>query len=143
MAMGLPREPHFFFLARSSSPCERAQMFKLFRRNEIKGFAEDLAGHLAKRYSADVDRQPGKRPSVNRLTRVMEETCQRALEYQRQQRLGWLGKARLSNEFRWALKERGYSQEFISFATEAIVVYLSRNRAGGAGPGKDRKTGPH
>lgn len=103
-------------------------MFKFFRNNEIKGFADDLADRLAKRYSAEVDRQPGKRPSVNRLTRVMEETCQKALEFQQRRRLGWLGKARLSNEFRWALKERGYTAEFVSFATEAIVVYLSRNK---------------
>lgn len=118
-------------------------MFKFFRSNEAKVFAQALAERLAKRYSAEVDRQPGKRPSVNRLTRVMEETCQRALDYQRERQLGWLGKARLSNEFRWALKERGYSQEFISFATEAIVVYLSRNRAGAVSPGKNQKSGPH
>lgn len=101
-------------------------MFKFFRKHELKTFAQELAERLAKRYSAKVDRQPGKRPSVNRLTRVMEETCQKALEFQQQQRLGWLGKARLSNEFRWALKDRGYTAEFVSFATEAVVVYMSR-----------------
>jgi hypothetical protein len=117
-------------------------MFKFFRNNDIKAFAEELAGRLAKRYSAEIDRQPGKRPSVNRLTRVMEETCQLALDFQRQERLGWLGKARLSNEFRWALKEQGYTQDFISFATEAIVVYLSRKGgepAKAAVAGKARK----
>lgn len=105
-------------------------MFKFFLRNhELKTFAQELAERLAKRYSPDLDRQPGKRPSVNRLTRVMEETCQRAAEYQGRQRLSWLGKARLSNEFRWALKERGYSREFVSFATEAVLVYMSRKNA--------------
>lgn len=116
-------------------------MFKFFRNHELKAFAQELADRLAKRYSAEVDRQPGKRPSVNRLTRVMEETCQRASEYQRHQRLGWLGKARLSNEFRWALKERGYTQDFITFATEAIVVYLSRHPVPGTTASHDGKAG--
>lgn len=104
-------------------------MAKLFRANEIRTFAEDLVGRLAKRYPAELDREPGKRPSINRLTRVMEETCRKALEFQQQQQLGWFGKARLSNEFRWALKESGYTKEFVAFATEAVVVYLSRNKA--------------
>lgn len=113
-------------------------MFKFFFRNlELKTFAQELAERLVKRYSAEVDRQPDKRPSINRLTRVMEETCQRALEFQQQQRLGWLGKALLSNEFRWALKERGYTSEFVSFATEAVVVYMSRNKRLASGGDKN------
>lgn len=101
-------------------------MFKLFRQNDIKAFANDLVDRLAKRYSAEIDKQTDKRPSINRLTRVMEETCQLALEFRHKRRLNWFGKARLSNEFRWALKERGYTPEFVGFATEAVVVYLSR-----------------
>jgi len=106
-------------------------MFKsLFLGNKtssIKAFAAQLADKLAKRYPPALDCEPGRRPSVNRLTRIVEETCQQAVEFKTEQKLGWIGKARLGNEFRWALAERGYSKEFTDFATEAVVVYLTRS----------------
>lgn len=93
---------------------------------DIPAFAKDLAGRLAKRYPPELDKQPGKRPSVNRLTRIMEDTCAAAVEFREQNKLGWLGKARLGNAFRWELDEAGYSAEFVEFATEAVVVHLAR-----------------
>lgn len=102
----------------------------LFSRTvSIKAFAGQLAQQLAKRYPPALDLQPGKRPSVNRLTRIMEEACEKAVEFRDENRLGWLAKARFSNDFRWALNDLGYSREFVDFATEAVVVYLSRPKA--------------
>ncbi|MBI5279969.1 MAG: hypothetical protein HY854_26295 [Burkholderiales bacterium] len=95
-------------------------------KTDIAGFAKDLAGRLAKRYPPELDKQPGKRPSVNRLTRIMEDSCASAMEFRDQHKLGWFAKARLGNAFRWELDELGYSAEFIEFATEAVVVHLAR-----------------
>ncbi len=96
------------------------------KSTSIKLFATQLADRLAKRYPPALDCEPGRRPSVNRLTRIVEETCQQAVEFKVERKLGWLGQARLGNEFRWALTELGYTKEFIDFATEAVVVYLTR-----------------
>lgn len=96
------------------------------KTSTVKEFAVQLADKLAKRYPPALDCEPGRRPSVNRLTRIVEEACQQAVEFKAEQKLGWLGKARLGNEFRWALAELGYSKEFTDFATEAVVVYLTR-----------------
>lgn len=105
-------------------------MFNAFLRasksSTVKTFAADLAGKLAKRYPPALDCEPGRRPSVNRLTRIVEETCKQAVDFKAEQKLGWLGQARLGNEFRWSLTELGYSKEFVDFATEAVVVYLTR-----------------
>lgn len=98
----------------------------IFSKIEIQAFARDLAGRVAKRYPAELDQQAGKRPSVNRLTRIMEDTCAGAVEFSQQHKLGWLGKARLGNAFRWELTELGYTEAFVEFATEAVVVHLSR-----------------
>jgi hypothetical protein len=95
-------------------------------KSPIGAFAKELAEKLARRYPPELDQNPGRRPSVKRLTRIVEDTCNEAVEFRQQQRLGWLGKARLGNAFRWELVERGYSKEFVDFATEAIVVYVSR-----------------
>lgn len=101
---------------------------RIKRTSEIQDFALDLANQLAKRYPPALDSQPAKRPSVNRLTRITEDACAKAVEFHATQKLGWLGKARLGNHFRWALSELGYTKEFVDFATEAVVVHISRKR---------------
>jgi hypothetical protein len=107
---------------------------KLFKRSGektgIKAFANELASQLARRYPPEIDRRQGSRPSVNRLTRIMEDACARAVDYQQEHRLGWLGKSRLGNDFRWALRDLGYTDQFVDFATEAVVIHLSRKKPG-------------
>jgi hypothetical protein len=92
----------------------------------VTAFARSLAQDIGKRYPPALDQQPGKRPSVNRLTRIMEDACQKAVEFQVANRLGWLGKAKLGNSFRWELTEMGYQKDFVDFATEAVIVHVSR-----------------
>lgn len=89
-------------------------------------FANELADGIAKRYPSALDSQPAKRPSTNRLTRIMEETCRKAVDYKVAENLGWMERARLANDFRWALVELGYTKEFVDFATEAITIHLGR-----------------
>lgn len=89
-------------------------------------FAKSLASDIAKRYPPHLDQQAGKRPSVNRLTRIMEDACKKAQGYREEHPLGWLGKARLGNAFSWELRELGYQKDFVDFATEAVIVQLSR-----------------
>lgn len=104
-------------------------MRHFLKGQEIHGFAKSLAMEIAKRYPPALDQQEGKRPSLNRLTRIMEDACTKARQFREEQRLGWLGKARLGNTFRWELTELGYRKDFVEFATEAVVVELSRARS--------------
>lgn len=97
----------------------------MFNRAPIIEFAKALADELAKRYPPAIDREPAKRPSVNRLTRVVEDVCAKVVAFQAEHRLGWYGKAKLGNSFRWQLVELGYTKEFIDLATEAVVVHVS------------------
>lgn len=92
----------------------------------VVAFAKSLAQDIGKRYPPALDQQPGKRPSVNRLTRIMEDACKKAVDFQAEHKLGWLGKAKLGNSFRWELTEMGYQKDFVDFATEAVVVHVSR-----------------
>lgn len=102
---------------------------RLFGSTDIRSFAKSLAADVSKRYPPHLDKEPGKRPSVNRLTRIMEDTCKKAALFQSEHGLGWMGKARLSNAFSWELRELGYQKDFVDFATEAVVVHLSRNNS--------------
>lgn len=101
---------------------------RLLSRTSVDQFAKSLADDIAKRYPPELDQQPSKRPSVNRLTRIVEDACEKAVQFNGEQRLGWYGKAKLGNSFRWQMTELGYRPEFVDFVTEAVVVYLTRGK---------------
>lgn len=102
------------------------KIFDSERRRRIQSFPMELAKEIALRYPPSVDNQKGKRPSVNRLTRITEDACLKAVEFQKTHRLGWFRRAWLANRFRWTLTEMGYSSQFVLLATEALVVHISR-----------------
>jgi hypothetical protein len=101
-------------------------MLGLFKKtNEIQVFAHSLADKLSKRYPPDIDMNPAKRVSENRLTRVLEETLNEAVAFRDERRLGVLRKAKLCNEFQWRLRDLGYSPRFVALATEGLTVYVA------------------
>ncbi len=100
--------------------------FGFFSRKYISEFATALANTLAKRYPPALDVNPEKKISQARLTKVLEETLAQAAEFQREHKLGVFGKAKLGNEFKWQLKELGYTEKFIEVATEGLMIYVTR-----------------
>jgi hypothetical protein len=111
--------------------------FSLFSSTQATQFAKSLAESLAKRYPPALDMNPEKKISQARLTRVLEETLMQATDFQREHKLGIFGKAKLGNEFKWQLKELGYSEKFIEVATEGLMVYVTRAAApSGSAPGE-------
>lgn len=101
-------------------------MLDSLRGSSANDFAKQLALDLSAHYPPSLDQSPQKRVSVNRMTRILEDAFSRAESFKNEQRLGWLGKARLGNSFRWELKELGYSNNFIEMATEGLIVYITR-----------------
>jgi len=105
-------------------------MLSLFSgKKEVTEFARQLAVNLSKRYPPALDLNPEKKISANRLTKVLEDTLATAAGFQREHKLGLFGKAKLGNEFKWQLKELGYSDQFIEIATEGLMVYITRGAA--------------
>src|SRR4051794_5958560 len=102
---------------------------KLFSSKELDTFAKGLAASLAKRYPPSLDKAENRKISVSRVSKVLEDTLEKAAEYQKTHKLGIYKKARLGNSFKWELKELGYSEHFIDIATEGLIVYLSRKPA--------------
>jgi hypothetical protein len=114
-------------------------LFSIFSNKEVTAFAAELAASLAKRYPPALDVSPDKRVSENRLTRVLEETLSKAAEFQGQHKLGVLGKAKLGNEFKWQLKEMGYTEKFIEVATEGLMVFLTRGPQSGGSASAEKR----
>ena len=93
----------------------------------VDEFAKSLALEIAKRYPPALDQGSGERRlSQKRLTAILEDAYQKAIEFKTQHKLGVYKKARLGNAFRWELEELGYSKKFIETATEGLVVYITR-----------------
>ena len=93
---------------------------------QIDEFAKNLALELSKRYPAALDKGCERRISQKRLTTILEDTFNRAIDFKQQHKLGVYKKARLGNTFRWELEELGYSKKFIELATEGLIVYITR-----------------
>jgi hypothetical protein len=93
---------------------------------QVDEFAKTLAQELAKRYPPALDKGGERRISQKRVTTILEDTCNRALEFKKQHKLGVYKKARLGKTFRWELQEMGYSEGFVETATEGLIVYITR-----------------
>jgi hypothetical protein len=106
---------------------------KLFSNKELDEFAKGLAHSLAKRYPPTLEAAQAKKISINRVTQVLEDVVNKAVEYNRKTPLGIYRKARLGNTFKWEMKELGYSDRFIEVATEAMIVSISRKPPGKTG----------
>jgi len=100
--------------------------FKTKKSQELDVFVKSLTDDLIKRYPPQLDNKSSNHISVNRLTRILEETCEKAADFQKSRNLGVYGKAMLGNKFKWNLTEAGYRKVFIDMATEAVIVYVSK-----------------
>lgn len=101
-------------------------LFSIFSIRDIDEMAQSLVQELVKRYPPTLDKPGAAKLSVTRITRILEDLYGRAARFQQEHKLGLYKKARLSNTFKWALKEQGYSSAFIDMATEGLVVYMTR-----------------
>jgi hypothetical protein len=91
---------------------------------------EALVRELVRRYPPSMASGEGRRLSPQAVTNILEAVIGKAVAKSQELELGVVGKARLSNNFKWALKEQGYPEAFIDLVTEALVVYMTRAAKG-------------
>ncbi|MGZ8153894.1 MAG: hypothetical protein ACXW2I_08480 [Burkholderiales bacterium] len=103
-------------------------LFGSVSTKEVDQFAKTLAEEVAKQYPPVLDQSGGRSLSEKRLTRILEDVCNKAVMFKNEHKLGVYKKARLGNTFRWELEALGYSKKFIETATEGLVVYLARKQ---------------
>jgi hypothetical protein len=100
-----------------------------FRSNKlIDEFSTRLATDLAQRYPPELENDATRKRNPERLARAFDSTFNRAIDFQRERKLGVYGKARLGNSFRWKLKELGYPEDLIELATKALIHFVSVQR---------------
>ena|SRR5437879_6547759 len=99
-------------------------ILKMFDTRELEEFAIGLATDLGRRFppASEARTDPG---AQHQIKVILEGLAARAVRYHEQNKLGVYRKAKLSNVFKWKLKELGYSAEFAERATKEIVMRLA------------------
>lgn len=98
----------------------------LFSSNDVKVFAVQLAAEVGRRYSPAMEKGEDRKISAKGISNILEEVYQKAVDFKRDKKLGFIRTAKLGNSFRWELKELGYSESFVEVVTEGLIVYLTR-----------------
>jgi hypothetical protein len=84
----------------------------------------DFAIELAREFSTRCPPELSARSAIA-VARAIDEVCNRAVQYQRTNRLGVYGKAKLGTEFKLKLRESGYVAEFVDELTTRLLMSLS------------------
>ncbi len=99
-------------------------IFGWFDTREIDELAKEVAAELIKRVPpASLDSHTKK--SADRLRNTHDAIFARAGKFARTHKLNIYKKARLGNQFRWALKEAGYPAEFVESWTHELVLLVT------------------
>jgi hypothetical protein len=84
-------------------------------------FADAMVDKITRQFPPTSEPQLVKKGARRRLEAILEHILKDLDDFQRDNRLGWIGKARLGNAFRWKLTDRGYSKQFSEALTEGII----------------------
>jgi hypothetical protein len=71
-----------------SSP-KSVEMAFFVSKAKIEAFAAEMSQSVVTRYPPELVNDQTRRPSEVRLTRIVEDVCQRAVDFRDQERLGW------------------------------------------------------
>lgn len=88
-------------------------------------FAEMIAEKVIRQFPPTSEPQLVKKGAKRRLEGVLEHVIDDLDAFHKEMQLGWIGKARLGNAFRWKLADRGYSKQFVEALTEGIIKHIA------------------
>lgn len=98
-------------------------LLQWFDTGEVDAFAASIAGQLLARVPP-ATLPLHTRKEAERLLRVHAAIFAQAASFSREKKLNFYKKARLGNQFRWALKDAGYPPEFVNVWTYGLVAAL-------------------
>ena len=80
---------------------------------------------IARQFPPTAEAQLAKQGARRRLEGIVQHIVTDLDAFQKEAQLGWIGKARLGNAFRWKLTDRGYSKQFVEALTEGIIRQIA------------------
>lgn len=99
-----------------------------FRTGEVDELAAAIAAELVKRVPPGA-LESRTRKAADRLRNTHDAIFARAGKFARTHPLNVYKRARLGNQFRWALKEAGYPPEFVESWTYELAILITLSNA--------------
>ena len=99
-----------------------------FRTREVDELAAAIATELVKRVPPGA-LESRTRKAAERLRNTHDAIFARAGKFARTHPLNVYKRARLGNQFRWALKEAGYPPEFVDSWTYELAILVTLSNA--------------
>lgn len=86
-----------------------------------------LAIKLANDLSAELEKNKNKnqKKSSDHNARIMQKICGELNQYQQKNKLNFLKKSKLANEFRWRLIEIGHPKDFVDSTTKELLMHMN------------------
>jgi len=101
-----------------------------FNCKEVDEFADAIVADLVKRYPPSGVDAPAKK-AAERLRKTHDVIFRRVETFARSQPLNLYKKAHLGNRVKWALREAGYPEDFVSSLTHELVTVVTLVSRGG------------
>jgi hypothetical protein len=101
-------------------------ILRFFSPSRVDAFAKTMGQRITTRCPPVIANNPEQIVSQARIAEILEEIFSGAPQFQREKRLGMLGRAKLGHAFRWELLEIGYEEKFVDFATGKLMEQLRR-----------------
>jgi hypothetical protein len=105
------------------------KIWQWFDSGEVDALASTIAAELVQRVPP-TQLEARDRKAALKLRGAHDAVFSRAASFARTHKLNLYKKARLGNQFRWALKEAGYPGEFIEAWTYELVELVTRTARG-------------
>lgn len=105
-----------------------------FNTQEVDELAAAIAAELVKRVPPTA-LESRTRKAAERLRNTHEAIFARAGKFARTHPLNVYKRARLGNQFRWALKEAGYPPEFVESWTYELAIQITLSNSPRRAPG--------
>jgi len=86
-----------------------------------------LAIKLADDLSAGLEKNSNKslKKASEHNTKIMQKICVQLNQYQQKNKLNFLKKSKLANEFRWRLIEIGHPIDFVDSTTKELLMHMN------------------
>ena len=95
-----------------------------FSLGKLDVLAQSLAQHITTRYPPVIANTPEPVVSRERVEEILDAIL--SSEFESRSRLGIVARAALQYRFKWHLREIGYDDRFVEFATKKLDRRLTR-----------------
>ncbi len=89
-------------------------------------FAQELANDFITGFPNDAAHSVPNKKNKIKLNKTIDKLGVKATAFAKENKLGVYSKARIGNQFMWALKEQNYDEKFIDEITKDLVATLGR-----------------